>query len=251
MLLAQNRFSPDTLWQREYRIWQAADKEKQQALIWQAFESYCREGLDSLSLTKNLAEQLTLLNEVATNRQDAYYNAAVYFMKQNRYEDARYWWDAYSLLEQDSSCAAVWMALCLQDTLAQFAFNRIANLNQCATCFKIDTNITYSKRDKWLKASAYLFPGLGMALKGYPREGITALLLSGGLGYGVYTLWQSKLYINAIGIGSLFFLKFYTGNIQFTQRLLNKKAMNRYNKTALACRQGLNEAWTECPAKYR
>lgn len=239
-------------WEKVHAIWSAPNDSIQEALIWDSFEGYCRQGADSSEACGNLASLLPDLNRMpsASNAMHAY-NAALYFLKQQQLEKARYWWALFLQMDTDSTCTSSWMALMLYDTVSASVPNQSVDWNACQSCWQLKPPSSNLRLEKWRKGSSYVLPGLGMFLKGYPKEALISFGLNAGAGYLVYNMFQRKLYWNSIGFASMFLFKFYSGNIRLSEKLVPRQRNRQYNKTADACRHRLRMAWDACPPEYR
>lgn len=102
----------------------------------------------------------------------------------------------------------------------------------------------------YVTASA-IVPGSGSMLNGNVLKGASSLLFNAATGYMIYRLLSNRLYINAVGWGLGLGLKFYTGNIRLTQKLVNEKALKKKNKLAADCELKFSEVLRRYPLEFR
>lgn len=92
----------------------------------------------------------------------------------------------------------------------------------CMNCFYELLNKKSKKGTGYMIASG-IVPGSGLVVVGKPLKGITSMALIGGMAYGVYSLTQANLYVNAINWTLNLGLKFYLGQIKLTKKEFDKK----------------------------
>ncbi|MFN8230345.1 MAG: hypothetical protein U0V03_05420 [Bacteroidia bacterium] len=127
-------------------------------------------------------------------------------------------------------------------TQAKYYYQKLIKLDSnlaCLNCFYKLINNKYKKGKGYMITSG-IVPGSGLIAMGKPLKGLTSLALVGGSVFGIYSLIQNNLYLNALSWGLNFGLKFYVGQIKLTnkeylkkqeklKRKLNKKCKSNYN----------------------
>ncbi|MCA0429795.1 MAG: hypothetical protein LCH32_04775 [Bacteroidetes bacterium] len=123
-------------------------------------------------------------------------------------------------------------------TQAKYYYQKLIKLDSnlaCLNCFYKLINNKYKKGKGYMITSG-IVPGSGLIAMGKPLKGLTSLALVGGSVFGIYSLIQNNLYLNALSWGLNFGLKFYVGQIKLTnkeylkkQEKLNKKCKSNYN----------------------
>jgi hypothetical protein len=245
---AQETVFSNRLWESEYRLWQAQQTNEEDEARWQVFEVYCMNGIDTSVALVDLAARLSVPLPSHVRAKQQCMNACLYYLRQGAMERAEAWWQASQAIRPDTLALAVFMCLLYTQEVPPFADSVWPDWRKVAVCMSLDT---VSDVKHWMNASSRVVPGLGMVLKGYPRQGATALLLSAGTGWGVYALWKRKLYINAVGVASMFLFKFYGGNIRYTQQLKHRQRVRHRNELADACRVQLEQVWQTLGFNYQ
>ncbi len=132
--------------------------------------------------------------------------------------------------------------------LAKKYFRKMIQLDSSLTCM----NCFYELLNKKAKngtgymISSGIVPGSGLIAVGKPLKGITSMALLGGMAYGVYSLVQSNMYINAINWSLNLGMKFYLGQIKLTKKEFDKKQ----NKKRSALNKKCKANYLDVLAKY-
>lgn len=122
--------------------------------------------------------------------------------------------------------------------LAKKYFRKMIQLDSSLTCM----NCFYELLNKKAKngtgymISSGIVPGSGLIAVGKPLTGITSMALLGGMAYGVYSLVQSNMYINAINWSLNLGMKFYLGQIKLTKKEFDKKQNKKRSTLNKKCK---------------
>jgi hypothetical protein len=101
------------------------------------------------------------------------------------------------------------------------------------------------------KALSYILPGSGMIVNGNWAKGLLSTSLNSASGLAIYYLISNHLYINSLAWGSNLIMKFYIGNINLTEKLINQKQVFRQKKLAKKCELSINECLLKYPINYK
>jgi hypothetical protein len=101
------------------------------------------------------------------------------------------------------------------------------------------------------KIMAYVVPGAGMMLNGNFLKGFISLALNSASVSAIYYLVSRSMYINSIAWGSNLILKFYLGNVNLTDKLIEAKQGSKRKKLAKKCELSINECLIKYPIDYR
>lgn len=247
---AQETVFSHRLWESEYRLWQAHEPAAQAEARWGVFEVYCLNFIDTARSLPSLVAGLSMPDSSNVRAKQRCLNVCLYYLRQANMERANEWWQASQSVKPDTTPLAVLMPLLFQQDPPPFADSVWPTWRNVAVCLALDTVTETRRTTRWLNASSRVVPGAGMIGKGYPRQGLTALFLSAGTGWGVYALWKRKLYINAVGVASMFLFKFYGGNVRYTQQLKPRSLVRKRNQQADDCCLQLEQIWQSIGLKY-
>jgi hypothetical protein len=99
--------------------------------------------------------------------------------------------------------------------------------------------------------SSGVIPGSGLVAIGKPLKGIASIVLIGGMSYGVYSLIQSNMYINAINWSLNLGMKFYLGQIKLTKKEFDKKQNKKRSILNKKCKANYLEVLTKYNLTYK
>ncbi len=120
----------------------------------------------------------------------------------------------------------------------------------CLNCFYKLLNSNYKKGKGYMLTSG-IIPGGGLFLLGKPLKGLTSMALIGGSAFGIYSLFQNNLYLNAISWGLNFGLKFYIGQIKLTNKEYLKKQEKLKRKLNSKCKSNYNDVLQKHNIDYK
>lgn len=144
-----------------------------------------------------------------------------------------------NLLAQSHSTTPLIDTSAISDSLQVFCRCIQDELSQNDTVYKKYTSLSF------------LLPGAGTAFKGYPGRGLLSLGLTGGSVSLVYLLMRSNLYLNALGYFSLTFMKFYSGNLVLSKKLIPKQTRKIQLQHKTFCDQELLRLLKKYPFVFR
>ena len=101
------------------------------------------------------------------------------------------------------------------------------------------------------KALSYILPGSGMVVNGNWTKGLLSMSLNSASALAIYYLISNQLYINSLAWGSNLIMKFYVGNINLTEKLINQKQVYRQKKLAKKCELSINDCLLKYPINYK
>jgi hypothetical protein len=99
--------------------------------------------------------------------------------------------------------------------------------------------------------SSYIIPGSGLILKGYYIKGATSFLLNSGGLYLLYILAKNNLYANAVGYSLLTLMKFYQGNLVYSQKVIAKRDFKKQRGINEKCHQQLEQLLMANPINFK
>lgn len=120
----------------------------------------------------------------------------------------------------------------------------------CMKCF-YDLLNKKSKSGNGYMISSGIIPGSGLIALGKPLKGLTSMALLGGMAYGVYSLGQYNLYINAINWSLNLGLKFYIGQIKLTKKEFDKKQTKKKSFLNKKCKANYLEVLNNYNLTYK
>jgi hypothetical protein len=88
-------------------------------------------------------------------------------------------------------------------------------------------------------------------LKGYYVKGATSLVLNTGAFYLFYMLAKNALYANAVGYSLLTLVKFYQGNLVYSQKLVSKRIFKKQRIVNEKCHQQLEQLLMANPINFK
>jgi hypothetical protein len=134
------------------------------------------------------------------------------------------------------------------DHIVQVELN--AAMQELYTCLSAESQQAQKKKTQY-DWCAYIVPGSGMVLKGYPAKGAASFLLNAASAFWVVALLQKGLYVNAFSYGILTTSKFYAGNIQYTKKLSRRKENRKHNLVMSRCHQQLETWLVQYPINFK
>jgi hypothetical protein len=114
------------------------------------------------------------------------------------------------------------------------------------SCFTDVESYRRRHRNFYLVSSA-IVPGSGTMMNGDVARGLLSLALTAGSVWGVTALVQHGLYINAVLWGTGAGLKFYTGNINLTDKTFRRREAVKKGQLADACELALQKVLLKYP----
>jgi hypothetical protein len=116
----------------------------------------------------------------------------------------------------------------------------------CLTCLMRLNEFELKNKKAKVVASAVI-PGLGSVMNGNVGKGLTSMALTGSFVVLTTYLLRNGCYVNAVGLGLAWGLKFYIGNIRLTEKLIEKKEVRRKNELTKKCELEWNKVLTKYP----
>ncbi|MCA6436769.1 MAG: hypothetical protein ACK5QC_06000 [Bacteroidota bacterium] len=120
----------------------------------------------------------------------------------------------------------------------------------CMSCFYDLLNKKVKSGTGYMISSGVI-PGSGLVAIGKPLKGIASIVLIGGMSYGVYSLIQSNMYINAINWSLNLGMKFYLGQIKLTKKEFDKKQNKKRSILNKKCKANYLEVLTKYNLTYK
>jgi TM2 domain-containing membrane protein YozV len=171
-----------------------------------------------------------------------FWNASLinYINKNN--SKAVYWFERYQESSMDSSNETFLLSALIYSDYNSEKFNvslvelaKRDSIFNCLSCLKKEKK-SNEKNKKIKIISSSIIPGLGMMLNGDVIKGITSTVLNASSIVLTNYLILNKSYFNALGWGFSLWLKFYTGNLKLTEKLIDKKQNNKLNEELNHCK---------------
>ncbi|HQQ93987.1 MAG TPA: hypothetical protein PLQ93_05495 [Bacteroidia bacterium] len=254
--MSSQSLDADSLLLYEKKIYATAQADQQEAIL-NKLNYFWRSGFTGIEALKDIkrvqAEKISREEE----KKRFYWNAAVTSYLNKEADLARHYILRYRSVSWSDTTASLFLALLIeqyQDTLLAGQYRqRLVSIDPSfsgLTCFS-DAAL-YSRRHKnaYMLASA-LLPGSGTALNGAILKGIGSLLLVSASAYGVYTLVEYGLYLNAVMWGSGVGLKFYTGNILLSEKEFYRKEEREKAKLSKHCELCLQDLLDKYPLNLK
>lgn len=137
--------------------------------------------------------------------------------------------------------------------VAKKYFHKMIEHDTTLTCMKCFYDLLNKKPKSGTgyMISSGIIPGSGLIAIGKPLKGITSLALIGGMSYGVYSLIQSNMYINAINWSLNLGMKFYIGQIKLTKKEFDKKQTKKIGYINRKCKANYLEILTKYKITYK
>ena len=120
----------------------------------------------------------------------------------------------------------------------------------CLSCLNEISAYERPNKNLYVVASA-MVPGAGSILNGNIFKGLSSLSLNSGAGVVTYLLIKNNLYANALLFGGSMFLKFYSGNIRLTKKLVYQKEEEHKNALANECMSKVKSVCNKYPLTFR
>lgn len=247
----QTAFS-STLLQLEMQYYEAKTKSQKSRIALQKVNTY-------LSNHAELDEQIIGeckridVEELPSNEKSKYLwnSSLIYFLHQD-FSKSTELLLKYQMLSKDTSqaCQLLYL-LAVSSSPYDSLQNSLLSTNvvEIYTCLQQEqAKDNHPNRYNWV---SYIVPGGGMMLKGYPEKGSAAFGLNAGSALLIYALIHKGLYVNAFGYSMLTISKFYLGNINYTKKLVGKKAYKSKQKNAQVCHSKLEHLLEEYPIEFK
>ncbi len=248
--------APDRkLLELEHLVFICKNDTQKTRLCYEKFIVYIRSGVYT-------EEGLKELNRINANllsdsiRNNYLWNASLYSYLSANFRLSAHYIEQYQKLSSDSGMQLNLLKLMVYSNSDTAQVNTILKQLQdtaeaaCLSC--LNAPLAYSKKGKmaYILASAML-PGSGMILNGSFLKGFTAMGLAGSMIFITYKAIEKSLYFNALGWGIAWGLKFYTGNLQLTRKLVEEKEMRKKTELASSCELRIKKLLEKYPLQFR
>lgn len=237
----------------EKQYYQTTDHVARTQIAMQKMQVYIDEHIESQSQCLGECNRVdtAYVNEVDKRRY--LWNAALMYFLHKDYARSTDLLLSYKQLYRDTSTSLqLFYVLSAQrspyDPIVQVELN--AAMQELYTCLLAETQQAQKKKTQY-DGCAYIVPGSGMALKGYPAKGAVSFLLNASSALLVLALSQKGLYVNALSYGILTTSKFYAGNIQYTKKLSRRIENRKHNLVMSQCHQQLETWLVQYPINFK
>ena len=182
-----------------------------------------------------------------------YWNAAIVNMIHADYVKSLEHIQRYKQLAHDSTMVSNLLELLAinkspYDSINAMQINK--ELKELHNCLIYEEEMQQKKGRNYI-LSSYIIPGSGMMLKGYYVKGATSLVLNTGAFYLFYMLAKNALYANAVGYSLLTLVKFYQGNLVYSQKLVSKWNLKKQRIVNEKCHQQLEQLLMANPINFK
>jgi hypothetical protein len=234
--------------------WFLSKSDAEQSII-----SYKRFQLFTLLHLENEVECLDECKRVKPNYLSEHeaslfnWNAAIVYMIHADYVKSLEHIQLYKKARQDTSKASELLELLAMN---QSPYDSIQSLHmdkelqELHNCLLYENERQLKKRRNYI-LSSYIIPGTGLMLKGYYIKGATSLLLNTGGLYLFYILVKNNLYVNAISYSLLTLVKFYQGNLVYSQKVIAKRSLKKQQVINEKCHQQLQQLLMANPINFK
>ena len=221
--------------------------------------SFKRLQLFTFNHLENEGECLDECNRIKTIYLSEYetqlfcWNAAIVYMIHSDYVKSLEHIQRYKLLTQDTTMVSNLLELLAinkspYDSIQTLQVNR--DLEELHSCLIYEEGMQQKKGRNYI-LSSYIIPGSSMMLKGYYVKGATSLVLNTGAFYLFYVLAKNALYANAVGYSLLTLVKFYQGNLVYSQKLVSKRTFKKQRLVNEKCHQQLEQLLMANPINFK
>lgn len=253
-LAAQNLDSSKYVLMQLEKNWFLSKSDAEQSII-----SYKRFQLFTLLHLENEVECLDECKRVKPNYLSEHeaslfnWNAAIVYMIHADYVKSLEHIQLYKKARQDTSKASELLELLAMN---QSPYDSIQSLHmdkelqELHNCLLYENERQLKKRRNYI-LSSYIIPGTGLMLKGYYIKGATSLLLNTGGLYLFYILVKNNLYVNAISYSLLTLVKFYQGNLVYSQKVIAKRSLKKQQVINEKCHQQLQQLLMANPINFK
>ena len=182
-----------------------------------------------------------------------YWNAAMVNMIHANYVKSLEYIQQYKKATQDTTLAPGLLELLAinkspYDSIQSLKIN--IGLKELYRCLLYE-NEKQQKKGRNYILSSYIIPGSGLMLKGYYVKGATSLILNSSGLYLLYILAKNNLYANAIGYSLLTLVKFYQGNLVYSQKVIAKRDFKKQRGINEKCHQQLEQLLMANPINFK
>jgi hypothetical protein len=192
-----------------------------------------------------------------TEQKNFFWNSTIISFVNNINSKAIYFFERYQESNLDSSNEALLLSsLIHSDYNSEKSKKSLLELSKrdtvfnCLICLSRDNSLN-EKNKKVKIVSSAIIPGLGMMLNGNILKGLTSTALKTSSIILINHLILNKSYINALGWGFSLWLKFYTGNLKLTEKLIDEKQNNIYRKKSEQCKNNWIRILNFYPLKFK
>lgn len=245
----------DSLLHYEYAYFNSTNDTLRQQFLLHKLDLHLRSG----NMGPDAFHEVTRIRVDATGpcKYPFLWNAALLAYLNHEEDRASFYLAQYRTGTGDTTLPCLLLSVLISKYTDTIAFSRdLIALGRHDTAFRqLDCflrSATYQRRHLkgYLLASA-LVPGLGTALNGFPVKGFISLALTAGSVYGIVTLVQYGLYVNAVLWGAGVGLKFYGGNLRLTEKSFNEREEQQKSRLYTGCESALKNLLINYPINLK
>lgn len=243
----------DSLLIYEYAYFKCANEADRQEILIKKVDLYLKQDITDKRVLFDIERVKIELVSDTVKKKSFLWNAALVFYLNGETEPSVSYLNRYEELSADTSTECYLLSILTNKYRdSGLVKQRIEKLTRRDKIFErlncFSHVINYERKClNFYLLSSVLVPGSGTIMNGEVLKGIVSLALAAGSVYGIVSLIEYGLYINAALWGTGVGLKFYTGNIKLTEAAFYRAEGRKKNKLAESCELNLEQILKKYP----